>query len=119
LKSYVRRFLHLGAQAPIVPNEIVTEAMIKGLRPGPLAQNVARKPSQTLKKLLQKMDEYIRADNHFRQRKEEDLRYFEMTRGFDGWFNPRHIRTIHNSNQNEDKNNHTQGQQNQPQLTGT
>jgi hypothetical protein len=49
-----------------VPNEIVIEAMIKGLCPGPTAQYFARKPPQTLEKLLQKMDEYIRADNDFR-----------------------------------------------------
>jgi hypothetical protein len=57
---YVRRFLHLRAQAPTVPNEIVIEAMIKGLRPGPTTQYFARKPPQTLEKLLQNMDEYIR-----------------------------------------------------------
>ena len=49
-----------------MPNEIVIEAMIKGLRSGPSAQYFARKPPQTLEKLLQKMDEYIRADNDFR-----------------------------------------------------
>jgi hypothetical protein len=65
LQAYVRRFLRLRAQAPTVPNEIVIEAMIKGLRPGPTAQYFARKPPQTLEKLLQKMDEYIRADNDF------------------------------------------------------
>jgi hypothetical protein len=59
LQAYVRRFLRLRAQAPTVPNEIVIEAMIKGLRPGPSAQYFARKPPQTLEKLLQKMDEYI------------------------------------------------------------
>jgi hypothetical protein len=37
LQAYVRRFLRLRAQAPTVPNEIVIEAMIKGLRPGPTA----------------------------------------------------------------------------------
>jgi hypothetical protein len=52
-------------------NEIVIEAMIKGLRPRPMAQYFARNPPQTLKKLLHKMDEYIRADNDFRQRREE------------------------------------------------
>jgi hypothetical protein len=31
LQAYVRRFLRLRAQAPTVPNEIVIEAMIKGL----------------------------------------------------------------------------------------
>jgi hypothetical protein len=46
----------------MVPNEIVIEAMIKGLRPAPTAQYFARKSPQTLEKLLQKMDEYIRAD---------------------------------------------------------
>jgi hypothetical protein len=28
-----------------VPNEIIIEAMIKGLRPGPMTQYFARKPS--------------------------------------------------------------------------
>jgi hypothetical protein len=37
LQAYVRRFLRLRAQAPTVPNEIVIDAMIKGLRPGPTA----------------------------------------------------------------------------------
>jgi hypothetical protein len=59
LQSYVRRFLRLRAQAPTVSNEIVIEAMIKRLRSGPTAQYFARKPTQTLEKLLQKMDEYI------------------------------------------------------------
>jgi hypothetical protein len=35
LQAYVQRLLRLRAQAPTVPNEIVIEAMIKGLRPGP------------------------------------------------------------------------------------
>jgi hypothetical protein len=76
-----------------VPNEIVIEAMIKGLRPGPSAQYFAGKPPQTLKKLLQKMDEYIRADNDFRQRREEAYRFSEMTRGFGGRVHPRHVRS--------------------------
>jgi hypothetical protein len=82
-----------------VPNEIVIEAMIKGLRPGPMAQYFARKPPQTLEKLLQKMDEYIRADNDFRQRREQAYRFSEMTRGFGGRIHPRHVRSIHNSTQ--------------------
>jgi hypothetical protein len=86
-----------------VPNEIVIEAMIKGLRPGPSAQYFARKPPQTLEKLLQKMDEYIRADNDFRQRREEAFRFSEMTRGFGGRFHPRHVRSIHNSTQTDDR----------------
>jgi hypothetical protein len=81
-----------------VPNEIVIEAMIKGLRTGPTTQYFARKPPQTLEKLLQKMDEYIWADNDFRQRTEEAYRFSEMTRGFGGRLHPRHVRSIHNSN---------------------
>jgi hypothetical protein len=68
---YVRRFLRLRSQAPTVPNEIFIKATIKGLRPGPMAQYFARKPPQTLEKLLQKMDEYIRTDNDFRQRRKK------------------------------------------------
>jgi hypothetical protein len=44
LQAYVRRFLRLRARAPTVPNEIIIEAMIKGLRPGPTAQYFARNP---------------------------------------------------------------------------
>jgi hypothetical protein len=103
LQAYVRRFLRLRAQAPTVPNEIVIEDMIKGPRLGPTTQYFARKPSQTLDKLLQKMDEYIRADNDFRQRREEAYRFFEMTRGFGGRVHPRHVKSIHSSSQNDDK----------------
>jgi hypothetical protein len=60
LQAYVQRFLHLRAQSPTVPNEIVIEAMIKGLYLGPTAQYFAKKAPQTLEKLLQNMDEYIR-----------------------------------------------------------
>jgi hypothetical protein len=77
--------------------------MIKGLRLGPTTQYFARKPPQTLEKLLQKMDEYIRADNHFCQRREEAYRFSEMTRGFGGRLHPRHVRSIHNSNANDER----------------
>jgi hypothetical protein len=63
-----------------VPNEIVIEAMIKGLHPGPTTQYFAKKPPQA----LEKMDEYIKADNDFWQRREEAYRHSEMTRGFGG-----------------------------------
>jgi hypothetical protein len=112
LQAYVRRFLRLRAQAPTVPNEIVIEAMIKGLGPGPTAQYFATKPPQTLEKLLQKMDEYIRADNDFRQRREEAYRFSEMTRGFRGRVHPWHVRSIH-STQNDDRGN----QQQRPQYS--
>jgi hypothetical protein len=49
------------------------------------------------------MDEYIRADNDFRQRREEAFRYSDMTRSFGGRFNPIHVRTIHHPSQSEDK----------------
>jgi hypothetical protein len=86
-----------------VPNEIVIEAMIKGLRPGPTTQYSARKPPQTLEKLLQKIDEYIRTDNDFRQRREEAYRYSKMTRGFGGRLHPRHVRIIHNPSANDER----------------
>jgi hypothetical protein len=118
LQAYVRRFLRLRAQVPIVPNEIVIEAMIKGLRPGPTAQYFARKPPQTLEKLLQKMDEYIRANNDFRQRREEAYRFSEMTRGFRGRIHPRHVRSIHNSTQSDDRGNQQQRSQYSSQASG-
>jgi hypothetical protein len=46
LQAYARRFLRLRAQVLTMPNEIVIEAMIKGLRPGPTAQYFAKKPHQ-------------------------------------------------------------------------
>jgi hypothetical protein len=54
LQAYVRRFLRLRAQAPTVPNEIVIEAMIKGLRPGPTAQYFARKPHRPWRSYFRK-----------------------------------------------------------------
>jgi hypothetical protein len=118
LQAYVRRFLRLRAQAPIVPNEIVIEAIIKGLWTGPTAQYFARKPPQTLEKLLQKMDEYIRADNDFRQRREEAYRFSEMTRGFRGRIHSRHVRSIHSSSQNDDKESQLQRSQYTSQSLG-
>jgi hypothetical protein len=54
LQAYVRRFLRLRAQAPMVPNEIVIEAMIKGLRPGPMAQYFTRKPPRLWRSCFRK-----------------------------------------------------------------
>jgi hypothetical protein len=116
LRAYVRRFLRLIAQAPTVPNEIVIEAMIKGLRPGPTAQYFTRKPPQTLE--IQKMDEYIRADNDFCQRREEAYRFSEMTRGFGGRIHPRHVRSIHNSTQSDDRGSQQQRPQYSSQASG-
>jgi hypothetical protein len=91
--------------------------MIKGLRPGPTAQYFARKPPQTLEKLLQKMDENIQADNDFRQRREEAYRFSEMTRGFGGRIHPRHVRSIH-STQSDDRGSQQQRQQYSSQALG-
>jgi hypothetical protein len=63
------------------------------------------------------MDEYIRADNEFQQRREEAYKYSELTKGFGERFHSRHVRTIHNPSQSEDKNSHNQGQQSNSQLT--
>jgi hypothetical protein len=89
-------------------NEIIIEAMIKRLSPGPTTQYFARKPPQTLEKLLQKMDEYIRADNDFRKTREKAYMFSEMTRGFGGRLNPRHVRSIHNSNASDERANNVQ-----------
>jgi hypothetical protein len=118
LQAYVRRFLRLRAQMPTVPNEIVIEAMIKGLQPGPMAQYFTSKPPQTLEKLLQKMDEYIRVDNDFRQRREEAYRFPKMTRGFGGRIHPRHVRSIHSSSQSDDKGSQFQRPQHNSQSSG-
>jgi hypothetical protein len=64
------------------------------------------------------MDEYIRADNDFWQRREEAYRYSEIARGFRGRFYLRHVRTIHNPSQSEDRNNHNQGHQHSSQSIG-
>jgi hypothetical protein len=65
--------------------------MIKGLRLGPAAKYFARKPLHSLEKLLHKMDEYIRTDNDFRERREEIHKYTEAARGFGGKFHPRYV----------------------------
>jgi hypothetical protein len=65
-------------------DDIVTEAMIKGLHIVPASQYFARKPPHSLEKLLQKMDKYIRVDNDLYQRRKEVHRYAETARGFSG-----------------------------------
>jgi hypothetical protein len=83
-----------------------------------MAQYFVRKPPQTLEKLLQKMDEYIRADNDFRQRREEANRFSKITRGFEGRIHPRHVRSIHSSSQNDDKGSQPQRSQYTSQSSG-
>jgi hypothetical protein len=64
------------------------------------------------------MDEYIRADNDFRQRREEAYRFSEMTRGFEGRIHPRHVRSIHNSSQSDDRGSQFQRPQHSSQSLG-
>jgi hypothetical protein len=45
--------------------------MVKGIKPGPATQYFAMKPPHSFEILLQKMDEYIRANNDFCQRMEK------------------------------------------------
>jgi hypothetical protein len=118
LQAYIRRFLRLRAQAPTMPNEIVIEAMIKGLRSRPTAQYFAKKPPQTLEKLLQKMDEYIWGDNDFRQRREEAYSFSEMTRAFGRRLHPKHVRTTHNPDASDDRANNAQSSQHDSQSSG-
>ena len=80
--------------------------MVKGLRPGSAAQYFANKPPHSLEKLLQ---EYIRANNDFCQRREELHRYTEATRGFGGRFQPRHVQNIQNLMQAEERTAQSQG----------
>jgi hypothetical protein len=47
-QAFAQRFLQLHAQAPTIPNEIVIEAMAKGLLLGPTTQYFAKRPPKTL-----------------------------------------------------------------------
>jgi hypothetical protein len=49
------------------------------------------------------MDEYIKSNNDFCQRREELHRYTEDTKGFEGRFHLRRLRIIHNLVQGEEK----------------
>jgi hypothetical protein len=64
------------------------------------------------------MDEYIRADNDSRQRREEAYKFSEMTRGFRGRIHPRHVRSIHNSNPSDDRGINLKGSNTAPSLQG-
>jgi hypothetical protein len=64
------------------------------------------------------MDEYIRADNDFHQRRQEAYRFSEMTRGFGGRIHPRHVRSIHSSSQKNDKGCQFQRPQHSSQSSG-
>jgi hypothetical protein len=64
------------------------------------------------------MDEYIRADNDFCQRREEAYKFSEMTTSFGGRIHPRHVRSIHSSSQNDDKGGQFQRPQHSSQSLG-
>jgi hypothetical protein len=91
--------------------------MVKGLRVEPVGQYFSRKHPHSLEKLLQKMYKYIRANNDFRWRREELHRYTEAARGFGRRFHPRHVRSIHNLMQGEEKMAQSQGQLGQQQAS--
>ena len=74
--------------------------------------------SKSNQKKCRKMDEYIRSDNDFRQRREEAFWFSEMTRGFGGRFHPRHVRSIHNSTQSDDRGSQRQRPQYSSQALG-
>jgi hypothetical protein len=83
--------------------------MIKGLRLGLAAQYFARNPPQYLEKLLQKMNEYIRVDNNFSQRKEEAQKVLADDQGL--W---KKVSPEAHQKQYKDKAGQSQGQQSQP-----
>jgi hypothetical protein len=64
------------------------------------------------------MDEYIQADNDFHQRREEAYKFSEMTRGFGGRLHPRHVRSIHKSNANDERANNAQSSHHSSQSLG-
>jgi hypothetical protein len=64
------------------------------------------------------MDEYIRGDNDFRQRREEAYIFSEMIRGFRGIIHPRHVRSIHNSSPSDDRGSQPQRPQHSSQSSG-
>jgi hypothetical protein len=65
------------------------------------------------------MDEYIRADNDFRQRRKEAYMFSEMARGFGGRHHPWHVRSIHNASPSDDRGSQLQRQQHSSQSSGT
>jgi hypothetical protein len=64
------------------------------------------------------MDEYIRADNDFRQRREEAYKFSEMTRGFGGRIHPRHVRSTHKSTKSDDRGSQQQRPRYSSQASG-
>jgi hypothetical protein len=64
------------------------------------------------------MDECIWADNDFHQRREEAYKFSEMTRGFGGRIQHRHVRSIHNSNLSDDRGSQPQRPQHSSQSSG-
>jgi hypothetical protein len=64
------------------------------------------------------MDEYIRADNDFQQRREEAYKYSKMARGFGGRFHPRHVRSIHNAGPSDDRGVNLKGNNTTPNHQG-
>jgi hypothetical protein len=118
LQAYVRRFLRLRAQAPTVPNEIVIEAMIKGLRPGPTAQYFARKPPRLWRSWFRK---WMSTSGVTMTSAKEGRKLTDFLRwlgALEGRIHPRHVRSIHSSSQNNDKGDLFQRPQHNSQFSG-
>ena len=61
----------MKANTPNVPEDVVVDAAIKGLRLGPFAAHVAREKPRTIEDLYNEFEKYYRSDNDLRRRLEE------------------------------------------------
>jgi hypothetical protein len=71
LKDYFQRFIQVKAKAPDIPEEVVIEAAIKGLRIGPFAAHLATEKPTSMQDLYTEFEKYCRSDNDFCKRLEE------------------------------------------------
>ena len=71
LQSYFRRFTSIKTQATNIPDIVVIEAAINGLRIGSCAEYFVRKPPQTIQELYSKIIEYSHVDNNLCQKRDE------------------------------------------------
>jgi hypothetical protein len=62
LKEFWRRFVQLRAKTPDITDDSVIIAATNGVRPGPCASRLARKPPRDTAELHEVMDKYIRSD---------------------------------------------------------
>ena len=84
LHHYFRRFLNIKAQAVGIPDEVVIDAAINGLRIGQCAQYFARKRPRTVQDLFTKIEEFCRADNDLRLHQQDQGRDRRVKPVFEG-----------------------------------